>query len=238
MRDCGLEPDGWQEAVLASQASRILLACGRQVGKSTAVAVLTAHQLLYRPGALSLIVAPAQRQSVERLRFVSELLHRLGSEGSISADDTDSSATTIECKNGSRAVALPGSSDTIRGYSSVDLLLLEEAAMIPALLLAACRPMLAVSKGRCIALSTPKGKGQNWFWQAWDRRKGEWEKYHVPSTNCGRISPEFLAEERAGMGDLLFSQEYLAEFVDDLQSVFTTAQIQRALDTKEMALHV
>ncbi len=98
--------------------------------------------------------------------------------------------------------------------------------------------MLAVSKGRCVALSTPKGKGRNWFWEAWDGRKGAWEKYHVPSTECPRISAEFLAEEKASMGDLMYRQEFEAAFIDDLESIFTGAQIARALDCQETGIHV
>jgi hypothetical protein len=236
MSDLGLVADAWQERVLASNAPRIALACGRQVGKSTTTAVLTAHQLLYRPGSLSLVIAPSQRQSVERLRSVSEMLHRLGVESAIAEDDVDATATKIETSTGARAIALPGSGDTIRGYASVDLILLEEAAAIPASLLAACRPMLAVSKGRCIALSTPAGKGSNWFWRAWNDEMGAWEKYHVPSTECPRISPEFLAEELTAMGPLAYRQEYLAEFVDELEGVFTSAQIARALDCQEQPI--
>src|SRR5262245_8530130 len=52
MRQAGMEPDPWQAQVLHSQASRLLLLCCRQAGKSSVTAVLALHEALYRPGSL------------------------------------------------------------------------------------------------------------------------------------------------------------------------------------------
>ena len=60
--------------------------------------------------------------------------------------------------NGSRLVALPGREETIRSYSGVRLLILDEASRVPDDLYRAVRPMLAVSHGRLVALSTPFGQ--------------------------------------------------------------------------------
>lgn|GEM_PF-4712797 len=51
------------------------------------------------------------------------------------------SALRIELENGSRIVALPGSESTVRGYSAVRLLVLDEAARIP--------PELITATSRC-----------------------------------------------------------------------------------------
>lgn len=58
----------------------------------------------------------------------------------------------------------------------------------------AIRPMLAVSGGRLMMLSTPHGR-RGVFFEAWDHGT-EWKRYRVPATECPRISPEFLEEER------------------------------------------
>ena len=63
---------------------------------------------------------------------------------------------------GSRIISLPGDEKNIRGYSGVTLLVIYEAARVSDVLYRSVRPMLAVSKGRLVCLSTPFGK-RGWF---------------------------------------------------------------------------
>ena len=60
--------------------------------------------------------------------------------------------------NGSRIEALPGSEKTIRGFSGVGLLILDEAARVDDALYYAVRPMLAVSGGSLMMLTTPTAR--------------------------------------------------------------------------------
>ncbi len=69
----GLELDQWQREVIASTKKRDLLNCSRQAGKSTTAAVLGLHEALYRPGSLTILVSPSQRQSSELFRKIIEL---------------------------------------------------------------------------------------------------------------------------------------------------------------------
>jgi hypothetical protein len=80
--------------------------------------------------------------------------------------------------NGSRSVCLPCKEETTRGYSGVTLLIFDEAARVPDDLYRACRPMLAVSGGRMICLSTPYGK-RGFFWEVWSRGGGDWQRFEV-----------------------------------------------------------
>ncbi len=235
MRDLRLQPDPWQRALIESTEKRVLVRCGRQVGKSTSVRVITMNEALDHPGSLSLIVAPSQRQSVEQLRAVTASFWQIGNEVARGVDPgpdpdllspDDVSKLKIELKNGSRILALPGSGATIRGYASVSLIVIEEAGHCPDHLLSAVRPMTAVSRGRIVALGTPNGK-LGWFWNAHQQR--QWQKFHVPSTACPRITKEFLAEELEAMGPLMFGQEYLAEFIDSATSVFPQSLIEGVL---------
>jgi len=52
-------------------------------------------------------------------------------------------------------VSLPGDEGTVRGFSGVSLLVIDEAARVADPLYFAVRPMLAVSQGRLVALDTP-----------------------------------------------------------------------------------
>ena len=61
----------------------------------------------------------------------------------------------------------------------------------------AVRPMLAVSGGALMMLSTPYGK-RGVFFEEWSGGEG-WERYEVPASRCPRISEGFLEEERASL---------------------------------------
>jgi hypothetical protein len=125
---------------------------------------------------------------------------------------------------------VPGSEQTIRGFSAVDLLILDEASRIADEVLAAVTPMVAVSGGQILAESTPKGR-RGWFYEI--SQNPRWEHYVVPATECTRISPAFLAEERADRGDFYFRQEYLCDFVDATGQYFPTEDIDAAFDAGE-----
>jgi hypothetical protein len=133
----------------------------------------------------------------------------------------------LELENGSRIISLPGSEKTVRGLASVDLIVIDEAARVDDDLLAATRPMLAVSNGSLFALTTPAGK-RGWFYEQWLHGAG-WQRISIKSTDCRRIDPAFLEAERDALGPLLFGQEYLCEFYDDGMQVFATELIERAM---------
>src|SRR5690606_9821957 len=113
MRDAGMVPDLWQEDLLLSDASRHLVLCSRQAGKSTTCGALATGGAIYDPG-LYLIIAPAQRQSVELFRKVLDFYRSVPDAPRI----THESALRMELENGSRIIALPGTEATIRGYSA------------------------------------------------------------------------------------------------------------------------
>jgi hypothetical protein len=138
----------------------------------------------------------------------------------------EESALRFELSNGGRIVALPGTEDTIRGFSGVALLIVDEAARVSDPLYFAIRPMLAVSGGRMVCLTTPFGK-RGFFYEEWTG-SAEWERVRITADQCPRISKEFLDEERNALGDWWFRQEYFCEFVDTNDQVFRSEDIERA----------
>jgi hypothetical protein len=218
----GLELDPWQQDVLTSTAPRLLLNCSRQSGKSTIAAVLATYEALSRPEALILCVSPTLRQSQELFKKCLTVYRAAGRPVPADAE----TRLTLELANGSRIVSLPGSETTVRGYSGVRLLVIDEAARVPADLYAALRPMLAVSGGRLVALSTPFGS-RGWWYEAW-RGPEAWDRYEVAATACPRIAPAFLEEERRTLGEWWYAQEYLCQFLDALTQSFSREDIDRA----------
>ena len=222
--EMGLDPDPWQARFLRTPGRRILLNCTRQSGKSTVTALLAAHTALYDPGALVLLLSPTQRQSHELFRKALDAYHAVPTAIPV----VQESALRLELSNGSRIVSLPGKETTVRGFSGVRLLAVDEAARVADELYYSVRPMLAVSGGRLVALSTPFGT-RGWWYDAW-RSEEPWERYEVPAKECPRISADFLEEERRSMGEWWFAQEYLCEFLDAETQPFGREDVERAFE--------
>ena len=161
MRKLGMEPDPWQVQVLDSSYDRLLLNCSRQAGKSTVVAMLSLMEALFFGRSLVLLLSRSQRQSAELFRIVADFYERLQSPYL-----KRKTIHELELTNGSRIVSLPCQPDTIRGYAGVHMLVIDEAARVPDDLYRSVRPMLAISRGKLICLSTPYGK-RGFFYEAW-----------------------------------------------------------------------
>ncbi len=222
MAAAGMLPDPWQERVLGSDAPQMLLMCSRQAGKSSVSAALALSTALLRVNSPVLLLSPSDRQSAELFRKVVDLYDAVGRPVRTIAR----TARRLEFANGSRVMSLPGTERTIRGFSGVSLLVIDEAARVDDALYYAVRPMLAVSRGRLVALSTPYGK-RGWFHDEWHSAE-KWERIRVAATECPRIPAEFLASERRSLGERWFRQEYLCEFAERIDAVFSFADIQAA----------
>lgn len=219
-------PDPWQEQALRWIGKRLLLNCCRQSGKSTTAAILALHRTLFYPSSLVLLVSPSLRQSSELFRKVQDMLKTLPAEQQPELVEDNKLSLTL--RNKSRIVSLPGSEGTIRGFSGASLIVEDEAARVPDDLYFAVRPMLAVSGGRLILMSTPFGK-RGHFFKEWTEGGDTWERIQVTAYDCPRISPEFLEEERQALGEWWFRQEYLCEFVETEDQLFTYDQVMTAL---------
>jgi hypothetical protein len=206
MRNLGLEPDPWQVEVLESTEPHILLNCCRQAGKSTVVALLALAEAIWVPGSKILLISRSLRQSTELYRFVTDFYLRL--QEPICERRTKGE---LQLTNGSRIVCLPCKEETIRGFSSIKLLILDEAARIPDDLYRSVSPMLAVSRGRMICLSTPFGK-RGFFYENWATGGEDWQRVEVPVTMIPRIDPAYVARERRLHGESWCQQEYMCSF--------------------------
>jgi hypothetical protein len=206
MRNLGLVPDPWQVEVLEADHPRLLLNCARQSGKSTVVAALALYQAVFSPGTKVLLLSRTHRQSTELFRIVTGFYRQMGSPMQERMTQQE-----LELQNTSRVVCLPCREDTIRGYSDISILVIDEAARVPDDLYRAVRPMLAVSRGRLICLSTPYGK-RGFFHDCWSRGGDDWHRIEVPAERVSRISAEFLEQERRALGESWFRQEYCTSF--------------------------
>jgi len=224
-REClGFDPDPTQARVLDLAIRRGLLNCCRQWGKSTTVAIRAVHQAVSRPASLSIVASPSARQSAEFVRKARAFLGILGQPAGGDGDNPISLALA----NGARIVGLPGREATIRGFSNVSLLLIDEASRVPDTLYQAVRPMIAANPQAAIWLmSTPNGR-QGFIYDEWTNGGQLWTRLQTPATECPRILPEFLAEERRHLTDQMFRQEYLCEFLAHDHAYFDPEAIDDA----------
>ncbi len=229
MKLAGMTPDPWQERMLRSPfGMQMLINASRQSGKSQAGAALALREALTRPPALILVVCPAERQSQELFQ---EKLLPLYDKLPPTVPMTVRNVFSCRFANGSRIVALPGKEATIRSFSAVSLLLIDESARVIDPLYDAVRPMLAVSGGGLVAMSTPWGK-RGWWHKSWEEGRG-WQRIRVPATMCPRIDPGYLDAERQERGDRFFSQEFMCEFTSTIDAVYSEDMIQ-SLFTEEV----
>lgn len=217
-------PDSWQTRALRWSGKRLLLNCHRQSGKSTTAAILAVHRALYRPGSLILLISPSLRQSGELFKKVQAYLALVDNRPELTEDNR----LSFTLATGSRVVSLPGDERTTRGFSGVDLIIEDEASRVEDNLYRAMRPMLAVSGGSLILMSTPFGK-RGHFFEEWKNPYSDWVRIEVPATENPRITKEFLADEQRSLGSTWYRQEYMCSFEDTTNAVFPYDLVMDAL---------
>lgn len=220
------EPDPKQQEVLGAQTKRGILNCTRQWGKSTTCAIKAVHYAHFHPESLVLVASPSLRQSNEFLRKAKKSVRKLGFR--VRGDGENE--CSILLPNESRIVGLPESEDTIRGFSGVGLMIVDEASRVSDEMYNALRPMLAVGGGSLWLMSTPNGK-TGFFYREWSSDR-PWMRVQVAAEECPRIPADFLEEERATLGEEVFRQEYCCDFVMGEGYLFDEAEIRARISKR------
>jgi len=205
----GIVPEPWQAEVLRSTERRFVLNCTRQGGKSTVAAILALHIVLFRPDSLVLIISPSGRQSAELCDRIYKFFCRIPDRPRLVTDNV----LSMELHNRSRIIALPDSEDKIRGYSNADLIVEDESARVPDEMHDAVQPMLIVSDGRYLELSTPRGR-KGHFWRHWADEDSGYRKVEVTIDECPHIPESARAEMLKELGTRMYRQECMCEFLD------------------------
>jgi hypothetical protein len=211
----GFQGDEKQTRVLSLLPRRLLLCCSRQWGKSTVGALAAAHRAYCFPGSEIVALSPSGRQSAELVRKVRRFASMLG----LAPRGDGQNRISLLFPNGSRVVGLPANEATVRGFSAVSLMLVDEAARVADDLYEAVKPMLATTDGSLWLMSTPFGK-RGFFYQEWAHGGEGWVRVEAPATECARIPARFLEEEREKKGERLFAQEYLCRFLQSEDCLF------------------
>src|SRR5262249_2736486 len=82
----------------------------------------------------------------------------------------------------------------------------DEAAKVQDDLYRSVRPMLAVSRGRLVCLSTPFGQ-RGFFFREWNS-PNPWRRFRITWQDCPRITADFIENYKNSMGASWVDQEY------------------------------
>ncbi len=195
-----------QREVAKSTARYIVLCAGRRWGKTLLGAVLCMRTALN--GGRAWWVAPSYPMS----RVGWRALVRIASQipyATIYRGDRH-----IDLLGGEIWVRSADDPQSLRG-DGLDYVVLDEAAyMREEAWSQALRPALADRQGRALLISTPNGL--NWYHDLYMRaqERDDWEVRRYPTSANPHISAAELDEARRELPELVYMQEFLAEFVD------------------------
>lgn len=238
----------WQEEVIQSPARFKVLCVGRRAGKTVLgalIANLAAFQgkkVLWASRStknmndawkeLQKIAKQINRQFIVKTQFIEGGGHDCLRSKEYPNRDIDYFAHD-GCIN-ARDVRFP---DNLRG-SEYDLIIIDEAAYIDReVWTAVLRPTIMGINGKAIFMSTPNAK--NWFYELYlfgqDTDMKDWQSWQLPCT----VNPSVTEDELKGIKRELssaseFKREYMAEFVDGGEAVFTKVR-ENAIATPQIS---
>lgn len=225
-------PFEYQKQLLRDKSKRIIICAGRQIGKTTTIAVKAIHFAVTNPKTTTLIVSATLRQSILMFQKILDFIETSILKKSV----VYKSRTKIRFSNMSEIIALPcGRYGTgLRGHTA-HLIILDEAAFMPEEVITnVVFPMVSTTNGSIWMLSTPWGT-DHIFYKVWVSGI-DWSKYHFPSSVSPLISKEFLDEQRRLIGEERFAIEYLAEFREEEESYFPMKLLRNSTEDYEPML--
>ena len=206
-----------QQIVRDSDARWKILCAGRRFGKSRLGVQLCMEKAL--AGGRVWWVAPT---------FA---IARVGWRDVVAAAGVFPKDAGVDVKVGDMTVHFPGggsisvkSADNpqrLRG-EGLHFLVMDEAAFVrEETWTEVLRPTLTENKGSALFISTPIGM-DNWFYKLWEKaeKAEDWARFQYPTIANPAIDPAEVESAREDLGELVFAQEYLADFISEGAQVF------------------
>lgn len=237
-----LKLDDWQEEILKAEGN-LCICSGRQVGKSTIVSIKAAEYMANNPKKSILVISVTEDQAYEMILKI--LLHLNASYKKLISTGKDKpTKSQIKLKNGSmvRCKAVGQSGYGVLGLT-IDLLIVDEAAYMPEAVWKAVTPMLLTTGGNIILISTPNTK-EGYFYECYTDAKLGFKTFHINSEEVAekRDEPsksymkEWMAKEKIRMTTLNYAQQYLAQFLEELQQLFPDDLVKECMTEKRRTL--
>ncbi len=198
-----------QTKVIEHPARYKVVNCGRRWGK-TRLAVLSAFIEMLNGGSV-IWIAPSYQKTLIGWRLAEKMAMQ------IPIVKINRAELRITCASGGWiAFASADSRAGVRG-EGLSLVIVDEAAHIPkmeSIWNEEIRGALTDRRGGALFISTPKG--YNFFYELFKRAETDenWASFTYPTSSNPKISPEEIEQARREVPELVFRQEYLAEFVN------------------------
>lgn len=217
-------PYRWQIEIM-DDPLHALVAIGRQSGKTQTGSGWAVEEGFHHAYPDETVVISKSREQAgimfDRMRWIVQLNDLLAWSAFRITD------TLILLDSGAKIYSRPAgmTGDSTRGIRPKRCLM-DECAYIPDQVYNVVRPSVIRTKGRIVLLSTPAGK-VGFFYHIHDRGSASWRKFQIPSWEVPGVTREECLEaaEESGMGDVMFRQEYGAEFIDVGHNAFRQALI-------------
>ena len=236
--------DDWQSDLLKVEGN-IVLCTGRQVGKTTIMAMKAVEYMIKNPNSKIIIVSLTEDQAKLIIIMMLDYMEKKDRK-MIARGKNKPTQNKLILTNKSSALARPvgTTGDAVRGFTG-DVLIIDEASRMPELVWTASRPTLLTTGGQIWMCSTPHGK-QGYFWEAFQNKNDKFYVFHISSEKAIHDRPvndnwtetkregaiNFLELEKSDMSSLQYGQEYLGLFLDELRQYFPDELIERVCSIK------
>jgi hypothetical protein len=202
-----------------SKARFRILSCGRRWGKTVAGAnEYIRMRTSSPPDTVGYCVAPTYSHSVKQWKEIK----RYCPKELIMRENLSNHTMTLI---GNRDIYFKSadSPDSMRGDAVYDAWWDEPAQVKEERFTLEFRPSIMDTHGPVIFTGTPAGK--NWYFQLWTRgqdpaQRKDYESWAFSSYTNPYLDPKEIDEFKRDMPELAYRQEILAEFLDDVGSVF------------------
>jgi hypothetical protein len=222
-------PHKGQKAIIDGFADSVhkfgIVATGRQFGKSLLAQNMMLYWLLQNPNQKGAWITPVYNQARKVFLELTNASHQIISK-------QNKAELTIEFINGSTLQFLSTDNyNNIRGFS-FNYVVIDEAAFVKQdAIEQAVMPTLTAIGKKCLIISTPKSK--NWFYEYFIRGNTS-NNVYIAFKGISRdnpyVSKDFLIEQHKSLPRDIYYQEYLAEFTDAGNDVFTNLDLVCMID--------
>ena len=206
-----------QEEVRDSEARWKILCAGRRFGKSRLGVQLCMQKAL--DGGRVWWVAPTF--AIARVGWRDVVAAAQSFPKEVGVDIKVGDMTVYFPSGGSIAVKSADNPQRLRG-EGLHYLVMDEAAFVrEETWTEVLRPTLTENKGEALFISTPIGM-DNWFYKLWEKAEQaeDWDRFQFPTVANPMIDPQEVESAREDLGELVFAQEYLAEFISEGAQIF------------------
>lgn len=198
------------------QYDYINVSTGRQCGKSTTAAQIALSWCLWNNNYKVGFFSPTYKQCKEQFNRIKK---GIGKNKSIKFNKSE---LIIEFPNHSIIQFMTAENDNCRGFTFQSIIVDEACFVKDDIFSAAILPTVAISlgkkNGKCLLVSTPKEK--NYFYQYCMDKSDNYKFITFTSYEGGLYTKEFLDDVRRKIPDVIFRNEYMAEFMDGGNGIF------------------